>query len=229
VVDEVLAVGDAEFQKKAVGKMQEVSRGEGRTVLFVSHNMASVRTLCNKGVLLQDGCMSFTGNIEETIDLYVKTDEIDETELIINKIKPISKEIQITNVLVNNSATSILTLSHPNNTITIQVQGKCLNDVRGAIEVLIFDTHNVLLAKYAPALKSGIASKIKAGNFSMKETVSLPDQMTNGVYYLQINITNPNIEFLAKIPKAVKVISNNFTGKTGISIDYKHSGFLSLS
>lgn len=50
VVDEVLAVGDAEFQKKAIGKMQDVSKGEGRTVLFVSHNMASVRQLCHTGI-----------------------------------------------------------------------------------------------------------------------------------------------------------------------------------
>ena len=55
VIDEVLAVGDAEFQKKAIGKMQEVSRGEGRTVLFVSHNMASVKNLCHTGVVLENG------------------------------------------------------------------------------------------------------------------------------------------------------------------------------
>lgn len=72
VVDEVLAVGDAEFQKKAIGKMQDVSRGEGRTVLFVSHNMASIRALCNTGVLLKDGGVDYIGNVEETIDQYLK-------------------------------------------------------------------------------------------------------------------------------------------------------------
>src|SRR5690606_18640437 len=55
VVDEVLAVGDAEFQKKAIGKMQDLSTGEGRTVLFVSHNMASVKSLCTRGILLENG------------------------------------------------------------------------------------------------------------------------------------------------------------------------------
>lgn len=55
VVDEVLAVGDAEFQKKAIGKMQDVSKGEGRTVLFVSHNMGSMQRLCSRGVLLEMG------------------------------------------------------------------------------------------------------------------------------------------------------------------------------
>ena len=71
VVDEVLAVGDAEFQKKAIGKMKDVSQGQGRTVLFVSHNMASVRKLCNTGVLLENGIMKFHGPIGETIGLYL--------------------------------------------------------------------------------------------------------------------------------------------------------------
>ena len=75
VVDEVLAVGDAEFQKKAIGKMQDVSQGGGRTVLFVSHNMGSVRRLCKKGVLLEDGCVKFMGNIGDTIQTYL-SDEI---------------------------------------------------------------------------------------------------------------------------------------------------------
>ncbi|MBL8008928.1 MAG: ABC transporter ATP-binding protein, partial [Ignavibacteria bacterium] len=59
VVDEVLAVGDAEFQKKAIGKMQDISRGEGRTVLFVSHNMAAVKSLCTRAVLIDNGRFVF--------------------------------------------------------------------------------------------------------------------------------------------------------------------------
>ena len=71
VVDEVLAVGDAEFQKKAIGKMQEVSQGEGRTVLFVSHNMASIRNLCNNGVLLENGGVRYMGKIEDVLNEYL--------------------------------------------------------------------------------------------------------------------------------------------------------------
>ena len=71
VVDEVLAVGDAEFQKKAIGKMQDVSKGQGRTVLFVSHNMAAVRNLCKTGILLANGSIIKTGNIYETVDEYI--------------------------------------------------------------------------------------------------------------------------------------------------------------
>lgn len=71
VVDEVLTVGDAEFQKKAIGKMKDVSQGGGRTVLFVSHNMDSMLNLCDKGVLLENGTMKYAGTIQETVAEYL--------------------------------------------------------------------------------------------------------------------------------------------------------------
>lgn len=71
VVDEVLAVGDAEFQKKAIGKMQDVSKGEGRTVLFVSHNMGSVAQLCKSGIVLSNGSVAYMGKIRDCISYYI--------------------------------------------------------------------------------------------------------------------------------------------------------------
>ena len=70
VVDEVLSVGDAEFQKKCLGKMENVSKGQGRTVLFVSHNMAAVKSLCNKGILLYGGEKKSEGEMIDVIDQY---------------------------------------------------------------------------------------------------------------------------------------------------------------
>jgi lipopolysaccharide transport system ATP-binding protein len=69
IIDEVLAVGDAEFQKKCLGKMQEVAKG-GRTVLFVSHNMAAVRELCSSGIVLSNGVVANRGLISETLEFY---------------------------------------------------------------------------------------------------------------------------------------------------------------
>ena len=76
VVDEVLAVGDAEFQKKAIGKMQDVSKGEGRTVLFVSHNMTAVKNLCTTGVLLKNGRVHFSGLVSDVVDYYLSDETI---------------------------------------------------------------------------------------------------------------------------------------------------------
>lgn len=76
IVDEVLSVGDAEFQKKCLGKMGEISKGQGRTVLFVSHNMPSVRSLCNRGILLEYGKIVKDDAIDEVITKYMTNDEI---------------------------------------------------------------------------------------------------------------------------------------------------------
>lgn len=71
IVDEVLAVGDAEFQKKCLGKMNEVRTGEGRTVLFVSHNMSSIQKLCNEGFYLKNGILEKRGKIQDIISTYL--------------------------------------------------------------------------------------------------------------------------------------------------------------
>jgi lipopolysaccharide transport system ATP-binding protein len=76
IVDEVLSVGDAEFQKKCLGKMSDVSKGDGRTILFVSHNMAAVASLCNKGILLNQGQVNFKGSQSETIQFYLNNTNI---------------------------------------------------------------------------------------------------------------------------------------------------------
>ncbi len=72
IVDEVLAVGDAEFQKKCLGKLKEVS-GEGRTVLFVSHNMGAIKNLCTKGLLLTNGRTEYIGDIDTIVSKYMKS------------------------------------------------------------------------------------------------------------------------------------------------------------
>ena len=74
VVDEVLAVGDAEFQKKAIGKMQDVSKGEGRTVLFVSHNMTSIKALCKRGIILKNGMLVDDGDVDTVVTHYLRGD-----------------------------------------------------------------------------------------------------------------------------------------------------------
>ena len=76
IVDEVLAVGDAQFQKKCLGKMQDVSKNEGRTVLFVSHNMQAIQDLCNKGILLNKGELIAEGPINRIIETYVNNNSL---------------------------------------------------------------------------------------------------------------------------------------------------------
>lgn len=77
IVDEVLAVGDAEFQKKCLGKMGDVSKGEGRTVIFVSHNMASVKTLCQTGIMMENGTIKYLGDVDNAVMNYLGSNKAD--------------------------------------------------------------------------------------------------------------------------------------------------------
>ncbi len=91
IVDEVLAVGDAQFQKKCLGKMEDVSKNEGRTVLFVSHNMGVVSQLCTSAILLNKGTIDYNGKVASVVDKYLRnqsaTNDFNYNE-VVNGIKP---------------------------------------------------------------------------------------------------------------------------------------------
>lgn len=89
IVDEVLSVGDAEFQQKCLGKMQQVSSGEGRTVLFVSHNISAIKQLCTRAVLLENGRQKSLGPVNEVLDLY----QAKPTDLIAGWRAPIPQDV----------------------------------------------------------------------------------------------------------------------------------------
>jgi lipopolysaccharide transport system ATP-binding protein len=92
IVDEVLAVGDAEFQKKCLGKMGDISKGEGRTVLFVSHNMAAVKSLCSAGIVLENGLVTINDSIDSVLNNY-------NNKGVKNVIPNIEKEVFLNNLL----------------------------------------------------------------------------------------------------------------------------------
>jgi len=104
LVDEVLAVGDAEFQKKCLGKMGDVASKEKRTVLFVSHNMASVNSLCQNGILLQHGQISFCGTAEATIKTYLTNMGSVNQDIKISNYRTTKKFEIIKQINVNGSA-----------------------------------------------------------------------------------------------------------------------------
>ena len=113
IIDEVLAVGDAEFQKKAIGKMQDISKGEGRTVLFVSHNMAAVKSLCTRGIVLEHGKVVFEGGIDESVDYYAEIFSKTFYDAPVykdysNKIEVLSFQIKVNDRIVKSGTTILL-------------------------------------------------------------------------------------------------------------------------
>jgi lipopolysaccharide transport system ATP-binding protein len=105
IIDEVLAVGDAQFQKKCLGKMEDVSNNEGRTVLFVSHNMGVIKHLCTRGILLKEGNVLVDGNIRDVVARYSENSN----EKNAGKYQHIAgnQEIKIDRLIINNLSEGI--------------------------------------------------------------------------------------------------------------------------
>lgn len=226
VVDEVLAVGDAEFQKKAIGKMQDVSKGEGRTVLFVSHNMASVRALCTSGLLLEKGQIVFSGSVGETIDRYIlNSNGANEGGTLDGIFRIRNHEIEITSVRVNDSNSTFCEIVFPNKTIELDVEGfihgsHCLD-----LETTFHDKSGILYARHADGLFTGNYEHFSEEKFHLHRVIRLPQGIANGEYGINIDITHPQVQTFAYTKFPIRLsVSGNFTAN-GFSINQGFYGF----
>ncbi|WP_289055232.1 ABC transporter ATP-binding protein [Carboxylicivirga marina] len=202
VVDEVLAVGDAEFQKKAIGKMQDVSQNQGRTVLFVSHNMNSIKNLCQTGLLLQNGEQIFTGNILATLNKYLHSSTSDSLELFNNKTTSLNKgvlregagNIRFKAISINQSNKAHVNAIYFDKDfqITLQIESNT-NSNNTIVSVVLYNNDNVQIT----SLRSNEGEnnnpiKIEKGVNLISIGVS-PLNIPPGNYYLKVAISNNNI------------------------------------
>lgn len=227
VVDEVLAVGDAEFQKKAIGKMQDVSSGEGRTVLFVSHNMASIRALCKHGVLMENGYVTMTGEVNEVVDYYLES-QFESNGRIVDNIKSIADYMKIDDFSINGEQMNPIRLTHENPVLHLHIEGTLGCDVNMAIEFRLTDKNGTPLAFYSPSHYTGETPKYGKGHFVIDETIHLPEQMNHGTFYGNLNLTDPGKAFHLQMPNAIQVEYEGFPMKTGHTFNASGGGFVFL-
>ncbi len=188
IVDEVLAVGDVAFQKKCLGKMNDVAGG-GRTVLFVSHNMSAVRHLCTRGIYLNAGKVAFTGEVSDCIDLYLKHGDSGVGDIIRHGVYK-SKRIQVDKILVNGNHEDRVFFTQGSKKVEVEISGDVLESGQVAIEVLISDDAGQPVGSFLPAHYSGGAPKLAAGPFHISSQIELPDLM-RGEYLLSVFLTEP--------------------------------------
>jgi lipopolysaccharide transport system ATP-binding protein len=179
VVDEVLAVGDAEFQKKAIGKMQNISHGDGRTVLFVSHNMASIQKLCKKGIVLENGTIAMNDNIEQAVNFYISATVKNKEYEYINNLKVSHK---ISNIYLSSDNLKVYCIDSYNKRYYLNVEFEIENPRKLQFGCTIFTLQGEPLIstqvfdKFSEALNEG-RCKIK---------IHIPDSvLKQGEYYLE--------------------------------------------
>lgn len=226
VVDEVLAVGDAEFQKKAIGKMQDVSRNDGRTVLFVSHNMSAIESLCTRLLVMKNGTVNYSGSVKSGLSHYLATEELVSNALITSAKSYSHPHIRIDSIEVNNSEYNQLTLD--DNTLQIVVKGEIDVAELIALEVRFFDKHERQVAFFSPGHYNGSARQYAKGPFEMREIIKLPEGLTAGDFYLSFDFALPNIQIWASFPNALRISTKGLVSKTGREFCYDTEGLLFL-
>lgn len=227
VVDEVLAVGDADFQKKAIGKMQDVSKNEGRTVLFVSHNMAAVKSLCTKGIVLSGGKLRYNGTSDEAMNDYLSMNN--SQGLIVEKISKLHPNISISEILVNGSSIDHITLSGNDSKLQIIIRGNLSKSLPISFEAVFFNEYDIPFARYNSDFSSNTIKRIEVGDFEIIRTINLPGRINKGRFYMNLLLVDPLKEFFMIIPKGLTVQSEGFMNESGYVYAIRDGGIFELS
>lgn len=225
VVDEVLAVGDAEFQKKAIGKMQDVSKGSGRTVLFVSHNMTAVRNLCLTGIVLNNGLIEYTGTAGECVDRYLQDNITKDDSKIIDNIGWIKKGIRIDFIAINGTDIAYSTIKSGQDSLPVLLRGHTDYEINTEISMVFRNENEVALASYPFCSDSKKLFQLN-GNFEIKAVIRLPKTLYNGRLKVDLFFHQPNIEFYLKGSSCCVLNCEGFLYSFGQTIPQNRSGLL---
>ncbi len=214
IVDEVLAVGDVHFQNKCLGKMDDVSKKEGRTVIFVSHNMSAIRTLCNYGILMNKGQIHSLGSIENVISDYLTFNQSDDNSTYsrsTNLNKPHFKFVEVKNQNINY-----------NDDLEFNINLESPVSAEVGIEIEIHDEkgHKVSYSSTAPmqsdliSIHADVEKKI---NFKVKNL-----QLASGDYFVYFWLIKPWAEDYDQVTNPLK-FTINISDPYNTGFDFKQS------
>lgn len=220
IVDEVLAVGDAEFQKKCLGKMKDVSEKDGRTVLFVSHNMGTIAQLCNHSILMANGMVQNIGSTVAVIDSYIKTNiKGDINNYIIDESRISDVECCFQSIKITNSDDELCDQFLFNGQIKIKVQ-ILINDFFPStlIGIGLQDKYDNRVCTFVNKLE-----KFATGNGKVEIVIELPRNIFAPNYYKVVfALFNPgykNFDYIENV-HAFSIIDNGTDFSVFEGVDY---------
>lgn len=235
IVDEVLAVGDAEFQKKCLGTMGEVAKG-GRTVLFVSHNLGAVKTLCRQAILLQNGCVQQQGEVDTVVRAYAE--RVGETGSALEAINrqyrnaASSPEVMLSDIgIINGRGESSIT---PGDEVRIALSYEALEQVKGPAFVISFHSiEGTEILRLSTLPISGFPIDELKGKGTI--TLRLHDfPLLGGLYTLSVSVVKPGVRMLVNYPNVMRInvfesdvyhsglVLNNSRGVIKVNHEWEH-------
>ena len=206
IVDEVLAVGDAEFQKKCVGKLKETGK-EGQTVLFVSHNMTALKSLCRNGLILQSGALFFSGNVTDAVGCYLsKLGENHHAKEWLGISRPQNNIISIRKVFVSEKENIELDRIHTNTSFKINVEYETKPELaRIGVTIVIYDAEGKCVLSTINNRDYNFSGEgLRAGLH--KSSVTIPKNLlNNGQYIIDVIMYGSNYVDVIHIKDVIKL------------------------
>lgn len=212
IVDEVLAVGDADFQRKCLGKMQDVAHHQGRTVIFVSHNMTAVQALCNRAVMLMNGTVRLNGDVMEASALYQSTGSgavgggsCGSSDLTCRKNPHLDGQLLIRRVSLRNSRGQMTDTMPIGDDLSLAIDVEGLSEYRGArVGVKIrSDQNEWLIASSTEMNPAHIVGPRRQREQVVMTIPRLP--LTPGFYWFDIDIDQPMVRMLDQVEHAIRL------------------------
>ena len=207
IVDEVLAVGDAEFQKKAIGKMKDISKSGGRTVLFVSHNMTSIKALCSRAVLLENGKLIKDGTPDEVINHYLNRSSKKTYEKSWSlEERPSNNEFLINTVWLSNKRKERINALNIDEFFFVNIDFEVIkNNTKVGLNVILHDSNqNIISSSINNHEKNFYHQKHNKGLYS--SSCKIPGLFFNaGVFYVSIYMFSANFSNAKMLEYVLKI------------------------
>lgn len=227
IIDEVLAVGDAEFQKKCLGKMGEVAKG-GRTVLFVSHNMGAVTKLCSVSMLLDQGASVFYSDTRDVVEYYYKKAKIINEKRIVDSVVICENILQIKSIRMNDSESSTVTIGEDEHVLKLEICGELSSDAFISAEMILRDTNDQAVAIFLPGHIYGCSKKIPKGNFVVVENIEIPRNLNHGTFSVDLSMSIPGVAYFMKALSCASITLSGLKTSNGNVFNYEQNGIVSL-
>ena len=206
IIDEVLAVGDAEFQKKCLGKMRSVATNEGRTVLFVSHNTSAVQALCSRLLVLKAGQLTFSGGVADGLQQYLDAGAQTSGSAVDHQVPVDGAPLRCLALTVNGRAGDQLDLPDTLAPLTIEMLLDVSAPCRISLESFLADAFGTKLAVASPGhdASNSHVHDLEPGRHRLRAQLTLP-QLLRGHYQLEFALVQPFVAKFISFPAAVQL------------------------
>lgn len=226
LVDEVLAVGDADFKQRCGAKVRQLADTTGRTIMIVSHEPALIRTLCTRAVLMRQGQLVFSGTPEQALARYREESTLDGGR-IVDAILHSAGGLSISSIRVGGSEARNLVLAADAVHLDVEVEGTLSVSARVELEVRLYDRDGNTLAFFSPGHEAETVVRRQPGGFRLAHRIRMP-RLLRGWYSLRIGLVDPHFTGWIDLPDAVRMEAEGASTRVGVLSAGVHCGWMLL-